>query len=147
MTHASEHSENLSHSLFGIETRVWFWIRGTDFNLVFTSYKSSQGRGFSVWINQVCSQVASVSGPSSLGCRLFWCSSLWGLGITTLLRPPQLGHQNSLHPRLSAKQQAVLSSENLIRLKTDLIYQDWKSPHPQPPAASCPHLTHSFFFH
>merc|ERR1711911_170864 len=57
---------------------------------------------------------------SNVGC--FGDPASGALASLTLLQPPRLGHQNSLHSRFSAKQQAVLSPENLVQLKTDLIY-------------------------
>ena len=47
---------------------------------------------------------------SNVGC--FGDPASGALASLTLLRPPRLGHQNSLHSRFSAKQQAVLSPEN-----------------------------------
>merc|ERR1711911_96735 len=61
-------------------------------------------------------------GPLISNVSCFGDPASGALASLTLLQPPRLGHQNSLHSRFSAKQQAVLSPENLVQLKTDLIY-------------------------
>merc|ERR1711911_374473 len=61
-------------------------------------------------------------GPLISNVSCFGDPASGALASLTLLQPPRLGHQNSLHSRFSAKQQAVLSLENLVHLKTDLIY-------------------------